>query len=417
MTIESWGLDMQGNITNIKNKDGSISYRFRVSAGVDVLSGKRIQLTKRIKSNQPIPKRDLNKLLREFILECESGQHNKSSDITLANLLNEWIDAAKTSNNVIPVTIKGYVAQSKYLIRYMGNLKVNELNPQLISQGLNRIRKHKGSNTKKLLSDRTHIYIFRVLDKCLKWAVTMEILQFNPMDKLDRPKRTHTKADTINNEDFQKVYEYLSTTKQWAVAPTVIALRTAARRSEVVGLKWNDIDLDKNLMMIQRSLSTKPAGIHIGEAKNDQSRRSIYLSKESKQVFRDRYYEQKKQADLLGLPLTKDDYIFSFPVRDESRVTKEFGYWSPIRPASLGIAYSNACKHLGIKSSFHKLRHTHATVLLKKNINPKIVQERLGHSSISTTMDTYSHALPTMQASAVESFEEDFKIDSGKNNN
>ena len=221
----------------------------------------------------------------------------------------------------------------------------------------------------------------------------------------------------MNHDTGGQVVACLPSSSTSVSAPSRRSLRTAARRSEVVGLKWNDIDLDKNLMMIQRSLSTKPAGIHIGEAKNDQSRRSIYLSKESKQVFRDRYYEQKKQADLLGLPLTKDDYIFSFPVRDESRVTKEFGYWSPIRPASLGIAYSNACKHLGIKSSFHKLRHTHATVLLKKNINPKIVQERLGHSSISTTMDTYSHALPTMQASAVESFEEDFKIDSGKNNN
>ena len=112
------------------------------------------------------------------------------------------------------------------------------------------------------------------------------------------------------------------------------------------------------------------------------------------QVLRGRRKIQEEEASALGLDITPGTLVFSHP---DGR---------PIRPDSVTQAFLRIADKVGLEGvRLHDLRHTHATLLMKLNVNPKVVSERLGHSSTRLTMDTYSHVLPGMQASAVAGLE------------
>jgi len=109
-------------------------------------------------------------------------------------------------------------------------------------------------------------------------------------------------------------------------------------------------------------------------------------------------------AKAVGLTVRSSDPVFSDPPVDESSTE-----WKPYLPSSLSQAFSRACKHLSlVGASFKSLRHTHASTLLRSNIHPKVVQERLGHSTITTTLDVYSHVTPGLQEAAAMAFDEAF---------
>ena len=108
--------------------------------------------------------------------------------------------------------------------------------------------------------------------------------------------------------------------------------------------------------------------------------------------------KQEHDRRLLGKSLSPSDLIFSHP---DGR---------PLRPNSVSRAMSIMAKSIGLENvRLHDLRHAHATILLQQGVHPKIVQERLGHSSVSTTLDIYSHVLPGLQEAAARRFEEGLK--------
>tara|TARA_Y100000590_G_C15735079_1_gene1018267 strand:+ start:3184 stop:4398 length:1215 start_codon:yes stop_codon:yes gene_type:complete len=394
---------MNGNIEHRKLKNGSYSYIFTVSAGTDKLTGERNRVRKTIKSPVPIGKRDLNSQLNEFHKSVMLGEYVKDNAQTISDLLDEWLESQKISKSIRIKTLGGYTQVSNdYLKTYLGKLKIAELKAEYIEKGIGLISKHKGTRIKKQLSDRTVFTCYRVLNACLNWATKRDIIPSNPMNKLSPPKYIKKEPKTISNKDFNKVILYLSDHSDWTVAPVSLLLRTGAREGEILGLKWGDIDFDNNMLSIQRTVSqiNATSEMMIEPTKTVKSRRSVFLGHDDLEILRQRRDQQLNEVKQINEKLKDSDFIFGWLTED----VKEWGLYKPYVPASLGQAYRRACKHYGIDSSVHKLRHTHATVLLKKNINPKIVQERLGHASITTTMDIYSHALPTMQQGAVESF-------------
>lgn len=401
---------MNGNIENRKLKNGSYSYIFTVSAGIDKLTGERNRVRKTIKSPVPIGKRELNSQLNEFHKSVMLGEYVKDNTQTIAALLDEWLESQKISKSIRIKTLGGYTQiTNDYLKTYLGKLKIADLKAEYIEKGIGLISKHKGKRIKKQLSDRTVFTCYRVLNACLNWATKRDIIPANPMNKLSPPKYMKKEPKTISNKDFQKVILYLNDHSDWTVSPVSLLLRTGAREGEILGLQWGDVDFDNNILSIQRTISqiNATSQLIIEPTKTVKSRRSIYLSNECLEILRQRRDEQIKEVKQLGGKLKDSDFIFGWITEE----TKEWGLYKPYIPASIGQAYRRACKYYGIESSVHKLRHTHATVLLKRNFNPKIVQERLGHASITTTMDIYSHALPTMQQGAAEGFEREFLIE------
>jgi integrase len=174
-------------------------------------------------------------------------------------------------------------------------------------------------------------------------------------------------------------------------------LATGVRPKDYLSIQWKDIDFEKGTAIIRRALITHRTGggWHFSEPKTKQSRRTIPLPVSTIKELRN---HRRKQLEA-KLKLGKDwkDFDLVFP--------SEIG--TPLNPANITRAFKKALKDAGIRTSIrlYDLRHTTATLLLQAGVNPKIVSERLGHSTIVLTLDVYSHVLPSMQQDATEQLE------------
>jgi integrase len=177
--------------------------------------------------------------------------------------------------------------------------------------------------------------------------------------------------------------------KQWA-AFFLVAATTGMRRGEVMGLRWADLDLDRRSVKVQRSAQRiKGSGMTLCEPKTARGRRSIALTMAAAEALRAHRSDQAEHRLKLG-PLWKEqDLVFPNDLGgllEEATVTRVF-------KRTLSAAGLPAIR-------LHDLRHTAATMLMEQAINPKVVQEMLGHSTIAITLDIYSHVTPHMQAEA-----------------
>jgi len=183
-----------------------------------------------------------------------------------------------------------------------------------------------------------------------------------------------------------------------------LALYTGMRRSELLALRWIDIDFVYSQVYVNRGMQRLKDNTFIfTEPKSERSRRTIALSPSVILLMRDYREKKERESKELGMQMNDTDLIFS-------RIDG-----TPLRPNTVTMCWNETAKKAGVKViRFHDARHTHASLMLKQGIHPKIVQERLGHSSISMTLDTYSHVVPGLQQAAAESFD---KLLNGKREN
>ena len=161
------------------------------------------------------------------------------------------------------------------------------------------------------------------------------------------------------------------------------------RRSEVVGLRWSDVDLDRHQLTVNQAVTVVDGEEHIDTPKSRRSRRVIDLDADTVSLMQRHRTQQLELYLRLGVTATASDRVF----------TNEIG--DPIRPNSIGQAFARLVKETGVpRIRLHDLRHTHASHLLLAGVNVKVVSERLGHASVSFTLDTYAHVMPGQQAQA-----------------
>ena len=172
--------------------------------------------------------------------------------------------------------------------------------------------------------------------------------------------------------------------------PILIAATTGMRRGEVLGLRWSDLDLDTGMASVRQTLESTKAGLIFKQPKTARSRRRLSLLTMTVQALRAHRTEQNKARLALG-PAYEDHGLVC--ARADGR---------PINPRQLSKDFLSLLRRAdGLpRIRFHDLRHTHATQLLRQDVHPKIVSERLGHATIAITLDTYSHVMPGMQEDA-----------------
>lgn len=175
-------------------------------------------------------------------------------------------------------------------------------------------------------------------------------------------------------------------------------LFTGMRRSELLAIRWCDVDLLDMQISVSRTmqyLNRVENHITFKEPKSKKSNRLIALSPSTVVVLREHQKAQEKLRTSLQLPqITENDLVFT--------------HWdgTPLLPDSISHAWTKLARRCGLKGiRLHDARHTHATIMLKQGVHPKIVQERLGHSTIATTLDTYSHITPGLQQAAAKGFD------------
>jgi integrase len=299
----------------------------------------------------------------------------------LREFLGSWLDTT-ASQKVSAATLRSYRERLKAVDQRIGHLKLDRIVPQTL-QAL-----YKALQKELKYSPRTIRYTHTVLSQAFKKAVAWRVLSHNPCENVTLPKKEGLERQVWTVDQLQVFLE--GTREHPWHALWELLLQTGMRPGEAFGLKW--ADLESNKIRVQRAVieSQEKGRYTLGEPKTKKSKRTITLMGSTLQALRAHRGRQAQEILAAGESYQRQDFIFADHTGGFLNIHAVDARWETcVRRSKLPRITLYGC------------RHTHATVLLKAGVNPKIVSERLGHASIVLTLDTYSHVLPDMQDEVV----------------
>lgn len=234
--------------------------------------------------------------------------------------------------------------------------------------------------------------IIKVIRNSIEHAIELELITKNVAAKTKLPKADKEELTVWNEQEVQLFLKAAQDSRYSIIFH--LALVTGMRQGELLGLRWKDVDLEKGHLIISQTLSHDGKTFLLG-GKTKSSLRKVLLPASTVVKLK------KHRAVVLIEKLSQGE---EYQENDLVMCTPS---GTPINPANVRRSLNALIKKAAVpKIRFHDLRHTHATLLLAKGVNVKVISERLGHSNIKITLDTYSHVLPTMQEDAVNKLEE-----------
>lgn len=370
---------------------GKKTWLCRVFTGRDAV-GRKSYLNKTIRTSRKEAEQWVRDQLRKQDLGIQLTSNVKT---TLAEHLDSWLDTI-AKPRVSHTTYTGYHQVLGAVKNSLGKVKLTDLHAKEI-QGFY-------SALTPSVARHTHAPLRSALNQAVKW----NLIHSNPCLAVELPKHKAREIQPFTREQAARFMAVRTISRTEPDGRTVTVenkhrtlfsfmLATGARPSECFAVKWSDIDFDRSTVTIQRSvewLSKKQGGSwYFKETKTTSSRRCVPLPAPLLQQLREHRAAQNEALLKLGI---RTDLVFASsegtPLQ-RGNITRRF--WKP------------ALKAAGISGRFglYAARHTVATLLLQAGVSAKIVAERLGHSSIRLTMDTYSHVMPGMQGEATAQLE------------
>jgi integrase len=358
------------------NKEGTIYQRKdgRWCAQVS-LDGRRL-------THYAKTQRECREWLRDIQAQIDEGLTIQGARVTLGDYLEQWLEAAKPSLH--PNTWKQYSQiVRQHIIPLLGSIKLKDLRPdQIQSLYAEKLEAGTGKSTVRLI----HAVLHRALNQALKWG----LITRNPSDAVDKPKPERKEMKVLNADQARALLDEIEGERLEALY--YVAITTGLRQGELLGLRWSDLDWDNGHLHVQRQLQRVTGeGLVFSEPKSAAGRRLVKLGSAALDKLRDHRERQEQERLFAGERWREHNLIFPSTIG------------TPMEPRNLLRHFKGLLQRADLPViRFHDLRHTAATLMLKQRIHGKIVQERLGHSSISLTLDTYSHALPSLQDGAAE---------------
>ncbi len=370
---------MKGSIRKQSKSKGT--WQIRIDLGNNA-NGKRKRKIETFRGD----KQGAERRLRELLLQLDNGLPMETSKDTVNGFLAKWMETY-VKTNCSARTLEGYQWYVKrYVIPKLGNVPLVKLAPQDV-QGLYADMLERG------LSARTVLHAHRILKEALSHAVKWGYIIRNVCDAVDPPRPRHKEMKALNAVEVQKLLEASNQSPYRHIF--YLAIYSGLRLGELLGLRWSDLDIENRALSINRAIARIAGkGLVVTEPKTARSRRLISLPESTVALLSSMKAQQRDLWESRDVQLDEEAYIFSS--------------WTggPMSPDTVSHAFRKIIRKSGLPEvRFHDLRHTHATLMLKQGVHPKIVSERLGHSSINITLDTYSHVLPGMQEAAVDAFE------------
>ena len=349
----------------------------QVYLGRDPGTGKKRYHSESVKGTMADAERRLTEILREM----DTGSPPSSSGrVTVGEYLEGWL-RDPMEFRVRSRTLEGYREHVRgKIIPRMGGVLLNRLTAfqvQEMESGLLR----DGGRDGRGLSPRTVLQTHRILSGALTHALRMGLVSRNVALAVEPPRFSRYEVRTLT---WEEAVRFLSTVVDPLLrAVFLLALQTGLRRSELLGLQWRDVDLPGRSLSVRRGLIKLSSGeLEVTEPKSGRGR-VVTLVDDSVVAL----------ESMVALGVGNGNFIFC----------RSGG--APLDPAWVTRAFRRSALRAGLDGlRFHDLRHTHATLLLAEGVHPKVVSERLGHSSIAITVDTYSHVQPTVQREASERF-------------
>jgi integrase len=377
----------EGSIT--RRKDGRYMARYTVQT---VKGPKRKAIYGRTRA-------EVAEKLARAIAEREGGVAFDAGKLTLSEYLERWLDGS-VKNSVKVRTYETYVARKRnYIDPYLGPVKLDKVTPAHL-QGLYARLLEQGLSTATVR--QAHSLLSAALKKALKW----QLIGYNPADAVDPPRIVSPEIVTLSRE---QVHTLLEASRQWpphrpsdppAIRPgryealLTLAVTTGMRQGELLGLRWSDVDLERGVLRVRRTADTRHGSARWGTPKSGAGR-SVKLTRLAVDALRRHRKRQAEERLILGARF--EDQGLVFPNLSGGVIIA----------STLHRSFKTLLRYAGLPSvRFHALRHTAATLMLEANVNPRVVQEMLGHANIRQTMDTYSHVLPNMQQQAAERMDE-----------
>jgi integrase len=352
--------------------------------------------------------------LQEKIKEYQSKKELNISDVKLADWSSNWLTVIKPT-----IKISTYDYYDMFLRNYinpnLGEKKVKDLTPIMLQEFFNQMVGEIGKKGRPL-SATTINGMRRTLKTCLEYAVKNGVIRMNPaattkpLKKADKKVialskkqviallSTASKADYIYTDVKQDFIEdegkkYLRKCYYYAIA---LDIATGMRIGELFGLTWDDVDFDKFNIMVRRNLQHRSNGRELGTLKTIRSQRLIQIDEKTINLLKEwREYQNRYAKQYHSIFDNDINLVFTNSWGKMYNHTNFYRrYWRKlVKAAGLPEGFN-----------FHGLRHTHATLLLLAGENIKAVSERLGHSSVSTTLNIYYNLVPNLQKHAADTF-------------
>ncbi len=360
-------------------KEGS-SWYFSTDVGKDPITGKR----KRKKQRGFKTKREAEKALALIEAEVYKGTYSEPSNEHLSVHLSNWYMVKKNSVGFQTAeTYKGYIKNR--IVPYIGHYQLSKLTASVLQNYVNEL-KEEG------LSSATIKKIYNILKGALDHAVNMDLLPVNHITKIQLPKIIKNDLKVWDTSQLQLFLEHIKGERLYPAF--YLAITTGMRKGEFLGVRWKDIDFQNGIVYVRQTLS-KDGKRLIPGAKTEASIRSIKLTRECIEVLLQHKPIVENEKLSLGIEYVDEDLV-----NCTSKGT-------PINPNNFSRTFLRLIKESGLpRIRVHDLRHSHATMLIAGGVNAKVISERLGHSNIKVTLDTYSHVLPSMQEEAANRIDE-----------
>jgi len=339
-------------------------------------------------------KREAQQALARIITEIDRGSFIEPNKTTVSEFLQRWLDHVKTQ--VQPRTHGGYTEKVAQLGPRLGSIPLSKLKPEQISAAYSAaLAGGRRDGKSGGLSPRSVHHMHRVLVQALGQAMRWGAVHRNVAALVDPPKVDRIEMRTLDVDQATTMIELAR--GEPIFIPMLLGLLCGLRRGEICAVRWRNINLDTGQLSVVNSIEESRGGMREKLPKNGKGR-TVALPPMLITELRKHRLQQAEWLLRLGVRLTDDHYIC---MREDGQTV-----W----PNSIGRAFRTFLRYHGLPQvRFHDLRHSHASHMLAGNVHPKVVQERLGHSSIAITLDTYSHTIPNMQADAAATIDAAFQ--------
>lgn len=380
-------------IKQITKKDGSIVYRANVYLGVDKVTGKDVKTSITGRTKKEVKQK--TKEAEIAFLQNGSTRFQASNITTYKELASLWWESYK--HTVKPNTqLNVRRLLDNHILPLFGSYKLDKLTTPLIQNVVNKLadKTNKGEEGAFLYYDSLHALNKRIL----QYGVVMQAIPFNPAREVILPRNTQKakreKVKHFENQELKKFLDYLDSLNlnkfRYYYENTLykFLLATGCRINEALALSWSDIDLENSVVHITKTLNYKQ---ETNSPKSKSSLRNIDIDQATVSMLKQYRLRQTKEAWKIGKSesVVFSDFIHEYP-NNRTLQTRLRTHFKRAKVTNIG---------------FHGFRHTHASLLLNSGIPYKELQHRLGHSTLSMTMDVYSHLSKENAKKAVSFYE------------
>lgn len=375
-------------MANIR-KRGQNSFLLTVESGYDA-SGKRIRRTKTIKVLDETLLKTKKKLqdyltneYHKFKTEVEAGEYIAPEKMTIEHFVIEW-ENKYAHKELSETTLSNYLTHIKnHILPAIGHKRIDQIKPIHIINLLDQMKRTDNSDVP--LAVRTKQDCYLTLRNIFERAIEWQIIKSNPVKDVKKPRIMNEKEVTVyDEEEVEALFSSVENEPfHWRMFLT-LALAAGLRRSESLGLEWSKVDLEKGTVDITQVIVKGRKGPLIKGPKSKRSKRIISLPSSVVEELKEYRLHWKKEKFKMGEQWIEHNHEWVFCNEDGT-------HFYPTTPTTWWRRFT---KRTGVRFiRLHDLRHTSATLLINQGVHAKIISERLGHSDIRVTMNTYGHAL------------------------